>query len=246
VSLLTLDRLDVRHGLLQAVREVSFAIEKGEIVALVGANGAGKSTLLRAIAGAHIPASGRIAFEGADVTGLRAHKRVGKGIALVPEGRRLFGAMTIDENLQVATRVGRRGYWTSETVMELFPMLRARRSSLTGNLSGGERQAAAIGRALMTNPRLLLLDEVSLGLAPVVVDGLYRSMRSLLHGDATLVLVEQDLGRALSVATRVMCMLEGRIVLYGRVGEVTREQIVDAYFGLRGGAGRDHDTKATA
>ena len=246
MSLLTLDRLDIRHGLLQAVREVSFAIEKGEIVALVGANGAGKSTLLRAIAGAHVPASGRILFEGSDVTGLRAHKRVAKGIALVPEGRRLFGTMTIDENLQVATRVGRRGYWTSETVMELFPMLRARRESLTGNLSGGERQAAAIGRALMTNPRLILLDEVSLGLAPVVIEGLYRSMRSLLQGDATLVLVEQDLGRALSVATRVMCMLEGRIVLDGRVGEVTREQIVEAYFGLRRDAGRGHDAKASA
>jgi branched-chain amino acid transport system ATP-binding protein len=130
--------------------------------------------------------------------------------------------------------------------MELFPMIRGRRGSLTGNLSGGERQAAAIGRALMTNPRLILLDEVSLGLAPVVIENLYRSMRSLLQGDATLVLVEQDLGRALSVATRVMCMLEGRIVLDGRVGEVTREQIVDAYFGLRRGAGREDDTKARA
>jgi branched-chain amino acid transport system ATP-binding protein len=246
MSLLTIERLNVRHGLLQAVREVSFEIEKGEIIALVGANGAGKSTLLRAIAGAHIPTSGRILFDGADITALRAHKRVATGIALVPEGRRLFGTMTIDENLQAATRVGRRGYWTSETVMELFPMIRGRRGSLTGNLSGGERQAAAIGRALMTNPRLILLDEVSLGLAPVVIENLYRSMRSLLQGDATLVLVEQDLGRALSVATRVMCMLEGRIVLDGRVGEVTREQIVDAYFGLRRGAGREDDTKARA
>jgi branched-chain amino acid transport system ATP-binding protein len=246
MSLLTIERLNVRHGLLQAVREVSFEIEKGEIIALVGANGAGKSTLLRAIAGAHIPTSGRILFDGADITALRAHKRVARGITLVPEGRRLFGTMTIDENLQVATRVGRRGYWTSETVMELFPMIRGRRGSLTGNLSGGERQAAAIGRALMTNPRLILLDEVSLGLAPVVIENLYRSMRSLLQGDATLVLVEQDLGRALSVATRVMCMLEGRIVLDGRVGEVTREQIVDAYFGLRRGAGREDDTKARA
>jgi branched-chain amino acid transport system ATP-binding protein len=246
MSLLTIERLDVRHGLLQAVREVSFKIEQGEIVALVGANGAGKSTLLRAIAGAHTPTSGRILFDGADITALRAHKRVAKGIALVPEGRQLFGTMTIDENLQVATRVGRRGYWASETVMELFPMMRGRRSSLTGNLSGGERQAAAIGRALMTNPRLILLDEVSLGLAPVVVENLYRSMRSLLQGDATLVLVEQNLGRALSVATRVMCMLEGRIVLDDRVGEVTREQIVDAYFGLRRGTGWEDDTKASA
>ncbi len=232
MSLLAVDRLDVRHGLLQAVREVSFAIGEGEIVALVGANGAGKSTLLRAIAGAHAPASGAIMFDGTDVTALRAHRRVAQGIALVPEGRRLFGGMTVQENLQVAMRVGRRGYWTLDAVMELFPMLRARRDALTGNLSGGERQAAAIGRALMTNPRLILLDEVSLGLAPVVIEQLYRSLRSLLAGGATLVLVEQELSRALSVATRVMCMLEGRIVLDCPAAAVTRDQIVDAYFGL--------------
>jgi branched-chain amino acid transport system ATP-binding protein len=232
MSLLTVDRLDVRHGLLQAVRDVSFDIGEGEIVAMVGANGAGKSTLLRAVAGAHLPASGAIVFDGAEITSARAHVRVSQGIALVPEGRRLFGGMTVEENLLVAMRVGRRGYWTLDTVMELFPMLRARNDALARNLSGGERQAAAIGRALMTNPRLLLLDEVSLGLAPLVVEHLYRSMRSLLEGGATLVLVEQDLSRALSVATRVICMLEGRIVLDSPVAAATREQIVDAYFGL--------------
>jgi branched-chain amino acid transport system ATP-binding protein len=238
VSLLEVDRLDARHGLLQAVRDVSFSIDKGEIVALVGANGAGKSTLLRAIAGAHIAAAGRIVFDGADVTSMRAHKRVAQGIALVPEGRRLFGGMTVEENLQVAMRVGRRGYWTLDTVMELFPMLSARKDTLAANLSGGERQAAAIGRALMTNPRLILLDEVSLGLAPVVVEQLYRSMRSLLQGGVTLVLVEQELTRALSVATRVMCMLEGKIVLDGSAGAMSRDQIVDAYFGLHRVAAR--------
>jgi branched-chain amino acid transport system ATP-binding protein len=232
VSLLAVDRLDVRHGLLQAVREVSFSVEEGEIVALVGANGAGKSTLLRAIAGAHVPFAGAIAFDGADVTPMRAHSRVARGIALVPEGRRLFGGMTVEENLRVAMRAGRSGYWTLDGVMELFPMLRARRDALAGNLSGGERQAAAIGRALMTNPRLIMLDEVSLGLAPVVVEQLYRSMRFLQSGGATLILVEQELTRALSVATRVMCMLEGKIVLDRPVGSVSRDQIVDAYFGL--------------
>jgi branched-chain amino acid transport system ATP-binding protein len=238
VSLLAVDRLDVRHGLLQAVREVSFAIAEGEIVALVGANGAGKSTLLRAIAGAHPPSAGAIAFDGADVTSMRAHKRVARGIALVPEGRRLFGGMSVEENLRVAMRVGRRGYWTLDRVMELFPMLNARRDTLAGNLSGGERQAAAIGRALMTNPRLLLLDEVSLGLAPVVVEQLYRSMRSLRQGGATLILVEQELTRALGAATRVMCMLEGRVVLDGPAEAMSRDQIVDSYFGLRRAAAR--------
>jgi branched-chain amino acid transport system ATP-binding protein len=238
VSLLAVEKLDVRHGLLQAVRQVSFSVDEGEIVALVGANGAGKTTLLRAIAGAHLPSGGGIAFAGADVTSMRAYKRVAQGIALVPEGRRLFGGMSVEENLKVAMRVGRRGYWTLARVMELFPMLGARRDALAGNLSGGERQAAAIGRALMTNPRLLLLDEVSLGLAPVVVEQLYRSMRSLGQGGTTLVLVEQELTRALGVATRVMCMLEGRIVLDGPAAAMSRDQVVDAYFGLRRTAAR--------
>ncbi len=233
MSLLAVERLDVRHGLLQAVREVSFAVDEGEIVALVGANGAGKSTLLRAIAGAHLPTGGGIAFDGADITAMRAYRRVAQGIALVPEGRRLFGGMSVEENLKVAMRVGRRGAWTLGRVMDLFPMLSARRDALAGNLSGGERQAAAIGRALLTNPRLLLLDEVSLGLAPVVIEQLYRSMRSLLEGGATLILVEQELTRALSLATRVICMLEGRIVLDGPARTMSRDQIVDAYFGLR-------------
>ena len=239
MSLLTLDRLDVRHGLLKAVREVSCDIADGEILALVGANGAGKSTLLRAIAGAHLPAGGRIVFGGVDVTTMRAHNRVALGIALVPEGRRLFTTMTVEENLAVACASGRPGRWSIDTVMTLFPMLRARRKARAGNLSGGERQAVAIGRALVTNPRLILLDEVSLGLAPLVVEGLYRSLHSLFEGGATLVLVEQDLNRVLGVASRVVCMLEGRIVLDGRAGELTRDQIIKAYFGLRRGSGRD-------
>lgn len=239
MSLLSVDRLVVRHGLLQAVRGISCDLEQGEILALVGANGAGKSTLLRAIAGAHLPAEGRIVFDGVDVTAMRAHKRVGLGIALVPEGRRLFANMTVEENLAVASASGRQGRWNIDSVMNLFPMLRARGKAYAGNLSGGERQAAAIGRALMTNPRLILLDEVSLGLAPVVVEGLYRSLRSLLEGGATLILVEQDLNRALGVASRIVCMLEGRIVLDDRAGKLTRNQIVDAYFSLHRNSGQE-------
>ncbi len=233
MSLLTVDRIDARHGLLQAMREVSFAVEPGEIVAVVGANGAGKSTLLRAIAGAHPLAGGRIVFDGEDVSRTRAYTRVARGIALVPEGRRLFPEMTVEENLQVATRVGRSGYWTFETVFQLFPFLRERRMAMASNLSGGERQAAAIGRALMTNPRLVLLDEVSLGLAPVAIERLYRNIKSLQQGGATLLLVEQELARAMSVATRVICMLAGRIMLDRPAAEVTRQEVIDAYFGLR-------------
>lgn len=204
-------------------------IAEGETIALVGANGAGKSTLLRTIAGAHRPATGKVSFAGTDVTALPAHRRVALGIGLVPEGRHLFLSLTVEENLQVAARSG---YWTLEKVLEAFPLIEARRRSRALNLSGGERQATAIGRTLMTNPKLLLLDEVSLGLAPVAVDGLYESLRTVIAQGTTVLLVEQDLGRGMSVADRVICMLEGRVVLEGRAQELTREQVTDAYFGL--------------
>jgi branched-chain amino acid transport system ATP-binding protein len=233
--LLSVEALDVRHGLLQAVRQVSFEVAEGETLALVGANGAGKTTLLRAIAGAHRPAGGRIVFEGRDVTPLPAHRRVKLGIALVPEGRRLFPDLTVEENLRVASAARRRGAWTVDAVLEAFPLLEPLRRKRAASLSGGEQQATAIGRALMTNPKLLLLDEVSLGLAPIVVDAVYRSLTRLIEGGTTILLVEQDLARAMRVADRVACMLEGRVVLEGARGELTREQVTEAYFGLQRG-----------
>jgi branched-chain amino acid transport system ATP-binding protein len=235
VSLLSVERIDARHGLFQAVRDVSLDVEEGETVALVGANGAGKTTLLRAIAGAHRPSGGRIVYAGEDITGTSAHRRVRMGISLVPEGRRLFPHLTVEENLRVAAGVGRAGAWSVDTVLEAFPILRPLRKKRAASLSGGEQQATAIGRALMTNPRLLLLDEVSLGLAPAVVEDVYRSLTGLIEGGATILLVEQDLSRALGVATRVVCMLEGRLVLEGPAGELSREQVTDAYFGLARG-----------
>jgi branched-chain amino acid transport system ATP-binding protein len=236
LSLLVVEALDVRHGLLQAVRGVSFNVERGETVALVGANGAGKTTLLRAIAGAHPPTSGRVSFNGAEVTHTPAHRRVGQGVALVPEGRRLFAKMSVEENLMLARAAGRPGVWSVDAVMQAFPNLKARRHARAGTLSGGEQQATAIGRALMTNPDLLMLDEVSLGLSPLAVDRVYASLQTLLTSGTTIVLVEQDLTRALRVAGRVICMLEGRIALEGKAAELTREQVTQAYFGL-GNAG---------
>jgi len=218
--------------LLQAVRDVSFDIAQGETVALIGANGAGKTTLLRAIAGAHRPAAGRVSFDGVDITHLPAHRRVALGIALVPEGRRLFPSLTVEENLRVASS-RRRGRWTVDTVLDVFPLLKPRRHMPAATLSGGEQQAVAIGRALMSNPRLLLLDEVSLGLAPVVVDSVYRSLGDVIREGATVLLVEQDLTRALQVAGRVVCMLEGRVVLRGEAASLDRDRVVGAYFGLR-------------
>ncbi|MGD0420083.1 MAG: ABC transporter ATP-binding protein [Xanthobacteraceae bacterium] len=235
MNLLGIEQVDARHGLLHAVRGVTFEVAVGETLALVGANGAGKTTLLRTIAGAHRPAAGRVMFEGVDVTAVPAYGRLRAGIALVPEGRRLFAGMTVKENLMVAGAYGRPGFWNLDAVVEAFPLIRQRLNSRAGNLSGGEQQATAIGRALMTNPKLLLLDEVSLGLAPIAVEAVYRSLDALIASGATIVLVEQDISRALGVATRVACMLEGRIVLEGRATEMNREQVTAAYFGLRQG-----------
>ena len=239
MTLLAVQSMDARHGLLQAVREVSLTLSEGETVALVGANGAGKTTLLRTIAGAHRPSAGRVFFAGADITDVPAYRRVRLGIALVPEGRRLFPGLTVEENLLTAGGRGRPGSWNVERVLEAFPLLRPLRKQAAATLSGGEQQAAAIGRALMSNPRLLLLDEVSLGLAPIAVERVYASLRSLIESGATILLVEQDLARAMTIATRVVCMLEGRVALEGATAEMTREQITAAYFGLGRGAGRE-------
>jgi branched-chain amino acid transport system ATP-binding protein len=236
---LLVERLNVRHGLLQAVKDVSFTVGQGETVALVGANGAGKTTLLRAIAGAHLPSGGRILFDATDVTAMPAYKRAAIGIALVPEGRRLFAQMTVEENLLLARSAGRRGAWTIDLVMETFPQLKRRRHAKAGNLSGGEQQATAIGRALMTNPEILLLDEVSLGLSPIAVGQVYASLTSLMKSGTTCILVEQDLNRAIAVADRVICMLEGRIVLEGRSAQLSRDEITEAYFGLSEARAKD-------
>lgn len=239
MSLLSIRDIDVRHGLLQAIRGVSFDIAEGEVLALVGANGAGKTTLLRSIAGAHLPAGGQVFLGGQDITAVPSHKRIAMGIALVPEGRRLFSQMTVEENLLLGKTTGRKGDWTIERVFDAFPNLKPRRRAKTGHLSGGEQQATAIGRALMSNPDILLLDEVSLGLSPLAVDRVYVQLQALLSSGTTIVLVEQDLGRAMSVASRVICMLEGRVALDRPAADVTRDEITKAYFGLHHRADSD-------
>jgi branched-chain amino acid transport system ATP-binding protein len=234
MSVLSIQALEVRHGLLRAVREVSLEIAEGETLALVGANGAGKTSLLRALAGANPVFSGRVVFDGRDITDVPAHQRVRSGVALVPEGRRLFADLTVRENLMLAQDLGRSGRWTIESVIEAFPLLGELVDQRAGNLSGGEQQATAIGRGLITNPRLLMLDEVSLGLAPVAIKDVYDSLRHVIEdGATTIILVEQDLGRALQMSDQVACMLEGQVVLSGSTGDVSHEAVVEAYFGLQ-------------
>ncbi|HEU0276925.1 MAG TPA: ABC transporter ATP-binding protein [Rhodanobacteraceae bacterium] len=231
MSLLEVENLDVRHGLLRAVLDVGFQVERGEVVAFVGANGAGKTTLFRALAGAHRPTGGHVRLRGEDITAVPSYRRVKRGIVLVPEGRHLFPEMTVYENLVLATASGRKGTWNIESALAVFPNLAPRLKQRAGTLSGGEQQAAAIARALITNPDIMLLDEVSLGLSPVAVGRVYESLQRVMHTGTTILLVEQDLNRALSVATRILCMRQGRIVAQGSAQTLSKAEIMEAYFG---------------
>jgi branched-chain amino acid transport system ATP-binding protein len=234
-ALLDADAVDVWYGDFQALHGVTVRLDEGETLAVIGANGAGKSTLLKTIAGLLRPAAGDIRFAGASLAGVPAHRRVPLGIALTPEGRRLFPSLTVEENLLVGATRARPGPWGLRAVYDLFPLVAERRGRLAAHLSGGEQQAVAIGRSLMSNPRLLLLDEVSLGLAPVVVRRLYALLPTIAGRGTTVLLVEQDVHQALRGADRVQCLLEGRTVLEGRSRDLTTDAIADAYFGVRSG-----------
>jgi branched-chain amino acid transport system ATP-binding protein len=232
--LLEVRDLTVHHGQLRALHGISFRVAAGEVYAIIGANGAGKSTLLRTIAGLHAPTAGSVLFDGQEVTGLRPERRARQGIVMVPEGRRLFGSLTVEENLRVGATYARSGPWTIERVYEMFDWMRDRHSQRTSQLSGGEQQSVAIGRALVANPRVLLLDELSLGLAPVVIHRIYSMLPQILGTGITVLLVEQDVSQALRVASHIHCLLEGRTTLEGKPGDVTAEQVEAAYFGLAG------------
>lgn len=234
--LLEVRDLVVHHGQLRALAGISLRVLPGEVYAIIGANGAGKSTLLRTIAGLHHPTAGMVLLDGQDVTRLRPDRRATCGIAMVPEGRRLFGSLSVQENLQVGATYARPGPWTIESVYKLFGWMRERRDQRTAQLSGGEQQAVAIGRALVANPRVLLLDELSLGLAPVVVQRIYGMLPQILQTGLTVLLVEQDVSQALRVASHIQCLLEGQTTLEGKPDDVTAEQVEAAYFGLAGAA----------
>jgi branched-chain amino acid transport system ATP-binding protein len=229
MTTLELRGVSAGYGQLVAAREISLAVDAGGILAVIGANGAGKSTLLKTIAGQLVATTGQILLDGDDVTALPAHRRARRGIALVPEGRRLFPSLTVEENLALSRSAGRRGHWTLATVCELFPLVAERLKRRAGDLSGGEQQATAIARALLLNPRVLLLDEVSLGLAPAVVGQLYASLPVIREQGTAILLVEQDVAQATRVSDDVHCLLQGRTTLTGR--GLDHAEIAAAYFG---------------
>jgi branched-chain amino acid transport system ATP-binding protein len=232
VNLLKTKSLRAGYGDFQALFDIEFEIRTGETVAVIGANGAGKSTFLRALAGSLVSEPEMISFDGRPIGHLPAHRVLRQGIALVPEGRKLFPSLTVEENLQIGADYGRRGPWTLTRVFELFPVLAARRAQLATSLSGGQQQMCAIGRALMSNPRLLLCDEISLGLAPVIIRELYERLGTIAAEGTTLVIVEQDINRALGAADRFYCFQKGRVSLAGAAPGADRQAITAAYFGI--------------
>lgn len=229
--LLDVANLTIHHGQLCAVDDLSFSLGTGEVLAVIGANGAGKSTLLRTIAGLHSPTSGTITYEGEAITNLRAYQRVRRGISLVPEGRRLFASLTLEENIQVGAQKAADGPFNIAAVYELFDWMPERRRQNVSQLSGGEQQSVAIARALVANPKVLMIDEVSLGLAPIVIERIYEFLPRIVAQGIGVLLVEQDVTQAMAVANRVHCLLEGKTSLVGAPSELSAEAIEAAYFG---------------
>lgn len=230
--MLKTQKLEAFYGDFQALFGIDFDARAGETIAIIGSNGAGKSTFLKALAGQVKASPDAVQLDGAPIGGAAAHSIVGLGIALVPEGRRLFRSLSVEENLRIGSFAKREGRWNLKRVYELFPALYDKRHAPGTSLSGGQQQQVAIGRALMSNPRLLLCDEVSLGLSPLVVKDIYAALPSICSEGLAVVLVEQDIDTALRAASRVYCFMHGRVSLSGDAKELTKQQISAAYFGL--------------
>lgn len=231
MSLLEVKNLDAFYGDFQALFGIDFEIEEGEAVAIIGANGAGKSTFLRSITGLVANTADMVSYRDVNISGHSASDIVGQGIAMVPEGRKLFPSLSVEENLLIGGYSQRPGTWSLERVYKMFPILNERRNVPGTALSGGEQQMTAIGRALMANPDLLLFDELSLGLAPIIINNIYESIPAIKEEGVTLLLVEQDINQALEVADRVYCFQEGRVSLSGTPNDLTKDSIAAAYFG---------------
>ncbi len=231
-KLLQAQGITAAYGDAQALFGIDFSMQAGEIVALIGANGAGKSTFLKTLTGLLPVKSGSLTFDGQSLNQIDAGDIVKLGLAMVPEGRRLFPSLTVEENLLMGTLSGRQGAWNLARVFKLFPILQEKRHMPSTSLSGGQQQMVAIGRALMSNPRLLLCDEISLGLAPVVIREIYAALPAIMEEGMSLLIVEQDVQLAMQVSSRVVCLQEGLVSLEGKSGELTRDQISKAYFGI--------------
>lgn len=232
MALLSTHGLTAHYGQFQALFGVDITLDAGECVAIIGANGAGKTTLMRSLSGVLRNDPQSIRYKDVPIGNLPADAVMKRGIAMVPEGRRLFPSLSVEENLLIGAQVRKgEGPWTLEAIYELFPILRERRKNAGTALSGGQQQMVAIGRALMSNPDVLLCDEISLGLAPVVIRDIYNALPRIRAGGAAMIIVEQDIGQALKVADRVYCMMEGRVTLSGTPSTLSREAIHTAYFG---------------
>ena len=233
MALLETRGLTAFYGDFQALFGVDVVLEVGETIAIIGSNGAGKSTLMRSISGVIANEAEAVLFDGTPIGRLPAARIVSRGIAMVPEGRRLFPSLSVEENLLIGT-YGRKvaGPWALDTVYDLFPILKERRSQASTSLSGGQQQMVAIGRALMSNPRVLLCDEISLGLAPVVIRDIYAAFPRIRASGASIIIVEQDIGQAMKASDRIYCLMEGRVTLSGRPADLTRDEIHAAYFGV--------------
>lgn len=229
---LTLTRLDAHYGDFQALYSLDMEVAAGEVVAIIGSNGAGKTTLMRSISGLLCNGAETVRYCGQPIGALRADQVAGLGIALVPEGRQLFPSLSVEENLIIGGQVGRSGAWSLAKVYELFPILEERRGQPSTSLSGGQQQMVAIGRALMANPDLILFDEISLGLAPVIIRQIYEALPGIVGEGMTALIVEQDITKALAVSSRVYCLMEGRVSLEGATDQISHEQITAAYFGM--------------
>jgi branched-chain amino acid transport system ATP-binding protein len=231
MPLLQIEDLEVFYGDFRAIHGVRLQVEEGQTVSIIGANGAGKSTLLNAITGLATQKIGTIRYAGEDVTGRRPDLLARAGLTMVPEGRRLFPSLSVEDNLRMGSVSGRRGPWTLEAIYDLFPALKALRHTGAGRLSGGQQQMVSIGRALMTNPRLLLCDEISLGLAPKIIQDIYRCFDKVRDSGVSIVLIEQNVALACAAATYVYCLLEGRVSLEGDPRQLSMPDISAAYFG---------------
>lgn len=230
-DVLAIDDLQSFYGDFQALHGASLTLKQGEVMALIGANGAGKSTLLKSICGLVSVRAGSVHWKGADLRGQSPNAIVRQGIAMVPEGRRLFPSLSVEENLIIGGQVARKGPWSLKAVYDLFPILAEKKAMPATSLSGGQQQMVSIGRALMSNPELILLDELSLGLAPIVIKDIYAQLPRITGTGMSAILVEQDVTRALSAAAKFICLQEGRVSLQGLPGAHSRDAISAAYFG---------------